>query len=57
MKMGMLGFNSGLTCDFILVTYPESWCPYLSKLGIMKLLPYKLFCEDEAYYLHEVCGT
>ena len=33
------------TYDFTLVAYPESWCPYLSKLGIMKLLLCKFFVK------------
>lgn len=40
-EVGTLGFNSWLTCDFRLVTYPEPQCPYVSKLRIMKHLPCK----------------
>lgn len=53
--MGTLGFDAGLTYDFTSVTYPESLCPYLFKLGIMKLLPSKFLFVKMRHNIYVKC--
>lgn len=49
--MGTLGFSSSLTCDFMVITYSQSQCPYICKLGVMKNLPIKFIVRTKQYFI------